>query len=279
MNVDQIIFGCGRLRAGREEKNSRALIDTALELGITRFDVAPSYGLGLAEDVLGRALFASGMASKVRIATKYGVPRPSGGGALTVARSIVKPLANYVPGLPALALRSLSRDKGQRRGVLTGLGLLQSVEESLRRLKVSSVDCLLLHEAQEFDLDESLFVALADANQKLYSRYGSSTGASISDLLQCGSVDQFRVSTAYLPPAVGRVRIVHGALRNTELEMVKPPSNADSDGQGGGKNDVSLTMEYLKRALDLSGASHVIYSTTKIERLKALASVGTSTAR
>ena len=54
--TDRLGFGCGRLRAGLEERNSRRLIEAALERGIRYFDTAPSYGDGASERVLGLGL-------------------------------------------------------------------------------------------------------------------------------------------------------------------------------------------------------------------------------
>jgi D-threo-aldose 1-dehydrogenase len=59
MNRDELIFGCGPIgsfAADGDEATGRAALDAALAAGIRRFDVAPSYGDGQAESLLGDAL-------------------------------------------------------------------------------------------------------------------------------------------------------------------------------------------------------------------------------
>jgi D-threo-aldose 1-dehydrogenase len=58
-----IAFGCGPLRTG-------AALDAAWEGGIRHFDTAPSYGDGVAEDLLGRAVRR--WPDDVRVSTKVG---------------------------------------------------------------------------------------------------------------------------------------------------------------------------------------------------------------
>ena len=70
--ASRIALGCGRLTAGAGLKRSEAIIKAALEGGITHFDVAPSYGLGSAEDAVGILLGNTA----VTITTKVGIPRP-----------------------------------------------------------------------------------------------------------------------------------------------------------------------------------------------------------
>jgi D-threo-aldose 1-dehydrogenase len=59
MNRDDLIFGCGPIgsyAADGDAATGRAALEAALAAGIRRFDVAPSYGDGRAEALLGEAL-------------------------------------------------------------------------------------------------------------------------------------------------------------------------------------------------------------------------------
>src|ERR1700727_306558 len=59
MYIGDLVFGCGPIgsyAADGETTHGRAALEAALEAGITRFDVAPSYGDGEAERLLGDAL-------------------------------------------------------------------------------------------------------------------------------------------------------------------------------------------------------------------------------
>jgi Aldo/keto reductase family len=71
---DRIVFGTARLASGAYARSSRRLIETCLKHGITRFDTAPSYGMGAAEGLLGEV--TAGVPG-VEIATKLGSLRPS----------------------------------------------------------------------------------------------------------------------------------------------------------------------------------------------------------
>ena len=61
--VSQIGLGCGRLVGRSTLIQSARIVETALDLGIRYFDVAPSYGMGTAEEVLGHVTGDSKMLS------------------------------------------------------------------------------------------------------------------------------------------------------------------------------------------------------------------------
>ena len=88
------------------------MIHTALEAGAGWFDTAPYYGGGLSETYLGTAL-ALVPRSRYVLSTKVG--------------------------------RYLQADGGTRFD-LSREGIVRSVEESLRRLQVTSIEMLLLHD-------------------------------------------------------------------------------------------------------------------------------------
>src|SRR5689334_14528424 len=64
-------MGCASLgsRVGRHD--GLKALNRALEVGITWFDVAPSYGDAEAENIIGK--FAQGKRSKIQICTKVGI--------------------------------------------------------------------------------------------------------------------------------------------------------------------------------------------------------------
>jgi len=63
-------LGCNNFGWRIDEDGSRAVIEAALEAGVTTFDTADNYGDGLSEEFLGRAL--AGRRDQVVIATKFG---------------------------------------------------------------------------------------------------------------------------------------------------------------------------------------------------------------
>ena len=72
MNLSFVSFGCHNLTAGSSRQRSMRLVSCALDLGITRFDVAPSYGMGTAERMLGDALGPHRNDSRLEITSKFG---------------------------------------------------------------------------------------------------------------------------------------------------------------------------------------------------------------
>lgn len=94
-----------------DDRNAEQTIATALELGITCFDTAPSYGNGHAEELLGKAL--DGRRDEVVLVTKGGL---------------------------------VWNEKSEVLGHDGRLTHLQSVlEDSLRRLRTDHVDLFLIH--------------------------------------------------------------------------------------------------------------------------------------
>lgn len=72
--VSAIGLGClsfGGFYGGTNEAESLACLETALELGVTHFDVAEVYGAGRCEEILGT--FLRGLDAPVHIATKAGI--------------------------------------------------------------------------------------------------------------------------------------------------------------------------------------------------------------
>jgi D-threo-aldose 1-dehydrogenase len=151
-------LGCGGLIGGRELRRSTALLEAAYESGIRHFDVAPSYGLGTAEEVIG-SVFGS-LKDDISIATKVGISPPSGGALLRGARSIFRPIfAN------AQAMREkLGRYAGlfQRRAQFSPIDVQRSLEESLKRLRRDRIDALLMHEFEIANATDELLALLND---------------------------------------------------------------------------------------------------------------------
>jgi L-glyceraldehyde 3-phosphate reductase len=110
ISVSAVSFGTGPvsgLMIGRDRDAQAAVVAAAIEAGINWFDTAPGYGAGSSEASLGRVLSEIAPAQPVHIATKVRIPLDS-----------TEPMSDVI-----------------RR----------SVEESLQRLRVSSVTLLQLH--------------------------------------------------------------------------------------------------------------------------------------
>jgi aryl-alcohol dehydrogenase-like predicted oxidoreductase len=118
LRVSAIGLGCNNLgrdgTASESREGSRAVVEAALDAGITFFDTADVYGkeYGLSETLLGEAL--EGRRDEVVVATKFG------------HNEIPSPLASWGAG-------------GSRRHVRL------AVEGSLRRLRTDWIDLYQLH--------------------------------------------------------------------------------------------------------------------------------------
>ncbi|WP_169582032.1 MULTISPECIES: aldo/keto reductase [Microbacterium] len=119
----------GNLYRATTDEDARAAVDTAWGGGVRYFDTAPHYGLGLAERRLGQALRARSRSDYI-VSTKVGrllKPVPGGDNRMDVEAFAV----------PATHERvwDFSRD-----------GVLRSVENSLARLGLDSIDIAFLHD-------------------------------------------------------------------------------------------------------------------------------------
>lgn len=150
-------FGCAYLTGGLEEKRNVRLVHSVLDCGISHFDVAPLYGVGTAEDVLGRALV--GRRGNVTIATKIGRPRPSLTYKTQALRLLASPLRKFASNF--LRKREVSAVKGVvSKGNFDITFVRNSLHESLRRLRTDYVDILFLHEVTASDITDELLTFL-----------------------------------------------------------------------------------------------------------------------
>jgi D-threo-aldose 1-dehydrogenase len=143
-------FGCAGLYGLPSARDRQAMLETAYGFGIRHFDVAPTYGLGLAERELSDFLRVH---TDVTVATKFGM-RPSPFGRLAgVTQQPVRRGLNRFPKVQA-KIRGNPRPSG--RGLIDRLlyterdysvdSARRSLMASLHTLRVDHIDYFLVHE-------------------------------------------------------------------------------------------------------------------------------------
>lgn len=112
IQVSAVGIGCNAFGTRVDADGTRAVVDAALDAGVTFFDTADAYGTGASEELLGAAL--KGRRAQAVIATKFGMD-----------------------------MRGVNGDDGGRRGSATYVRT--AIEASLRRLGTDHVDLYQLH--------------------------------------------------------------------------------------------------------------------------------------
>jgi aryl-alcohol dehydrogenase-like predicted oxidoreductase len=101
----------GWMWGGTDERDSIATIQAALEQGINLIDTAPVYGFGVSEELVGKAIRATGLRAQAVIATKVGLEWRNG-----------------------KVYRNASRER-----------IMQEIDQSLRRLRTDHIDIYQVH--------------------------------------------------------------------------------------------------------------------------------------
>lgn len=131
--------GCAYLTEGFTPDEDRRIIDAAFEAGARHFDVAPSYGMGTAEAVLGRAL--AGRRGRVTITTKVGIPRHEASRGKILLRALLAPARQLRRRFQFTKPRSRSRQLDFSPGYVEA-----TLSDSVRMLRTDYLDAFLLHE-------------------------------------------------------------------------------------------------------------------------------------
>lgn len=134
-------FGCGSAlgRVGRTD--SLRAMDAAWNAGVNVFDVAPSYGFGAAEALVGE--FLDGRRAEAVVVTKFGLPPRSSARRLARFKPLVRGLLKAVPAARSAVQRVANAEASPSD--FDAVLVRPSVEASLRALRTDYLDVLLLH--------------------------------------------------------------------------------------------------------------------------------------
>jgi|GEM_PF-1709090 len=153
MLMNSLVYGTARLTGGVSERAARRLVAKCLDFGVTRFDTAPSYGIGTAERVLGNALLGL---TQARVSTKVGLLPPKWSYLQTCARAIKRScIREKRLGLPANSTLMFGPSI-RREGSFDLRSVTQSFKRSQVNLKRNVVDELFLHEVYQADVPDDV---------------------------------------------------------------------------------------------------------------------------
>ncbi|OAP38279.1 aldo/keto reductase [Sinorhizobium glycinis] len=157
----------GWMWGGTDEAESNAAIHASLEAGVTLIDTAPAYGLGRAEEIVGKAI--AGRRDKAVIATKCGLVWHTKRGNHFFDQDS-KPVHRY-----------LGRDS-----------IIHEVEQSLRRLGTDHIDLYITHWQDATTPIEETVAALEDLKRAGKIRAIGASNVNRSELkqyIETGSLD------------------------------------------------------------------------------------------
>ncbi len=153
-------FGCAGLFSLPRARDRMAVLETAYDSGFRHFDVAPMYGLGLAEAELGALLRRH--PGEITVATKFGIGLTPWGRAAGWLQAPVRSALRARPGVQRTVRRS---GQGPTSGWVGRLlyasvgfspgAARRSLERSLRALGLASIDVLLLHDPTAVPPDQA----------------------------------------------------------------------------------------------------------------------------
>lgn len=159
-------FGCASLGSRVSESQGLRALSYAFERGVGWYDVAPAYGDGEAEGILGK--FLAGRRERVVVCTKFGIPRPVVSPLMRLFRPAARAMAK---ALPLLSRQPLRTHRPRSKSRLRADQIEGSVIESLRRLRTDFIDVLALEEPNPEDcLNEAILRELRRVLEKGYVR-------------------------------------------------------------------------------------------------------------
>lgn len=142
VSVSAVGFGCGGLLQAPSRRERLAVLAAAVDNGITHFDTARMYGLGMAEAELG-AFLRTVDRDAVTVATKFGIGVGPMARRLGRFQAPARALLRAAPGLRAAVKRRQAAPPAPR--VYDAVGAARSLDESLAALGVEHVDILFVH--------------------------------------------------------------------------------------------------------------------------------------
>ena len=167
-------MGCASLGSRISKKQGLRALSAAYARGVTWYDVAPPYGAGDAESILGA--FLVGRRRSVIVCSKVGLSTPANNKLIKMAYRAGRPVVSLAQGL-----RRRFRQLPSTRNVripLTAASIEMSVKKSLDRLGTDYLDILALHDPDPADLGrDDILAALEKVKTRGQARYLALAGS------------------------------------------------------------------------------------------------------
>ncbi|HXV06287.1 MAG TPA: aldo/keto reductase [Solirubrobacterales bacterium] len=273
-------FGCAGLMRTPSRRSRQRLLGEAFEQGIRHFDVARMYGLGVAEEELGR--FARGRREQITIATKFGIEPSRSASRLARLQAPARAAVARFPALRAALKRREGAFHVARR--YDGDAARMSLKTSLEALGTDYVDVLFVHDPGATDLTdaEELVGTLEELRRDGRLRAWGVSGefepsAQLRDAVDAPLVFQVR-DDMFDPAPIGPEAdaITFGVLSRAVsriLERLGASGERRSRwsrivGEDCGRPEVVASL-LLQDALERNAGGGVLFSTTRPERVKA----------
>lgn len=281
MITSRILFGCSRLVGGASARDAERLVQTCVRHGVRGFDLAPNYGMGTAQALIG-AIFA-GETQGIELQTKVGLAPPRFGRLKSVARVALRTLRGS-GGVPDdWAPPTIPADP--EHGNFDPDFMRRSLENSLRALRVSRVSSLLLHEAREADLSTDAAAFLEDAGRSgIAASVGLSSGYPLDQAYPPGNAlpSSFRLQGAvpvaalfgaWAPPSQPialhtLVKLAMWAGRRTPALAGSMEAELRGLGIATGDAGTALTLAAIVRLAMRYPEAKLIFSTSSASRLE-----------
>ncbi|OBB58733.1 general stress protein [Mycobacterium sp. 852013-51886_SCH5428379] len=277
MTVSAVGFGCGGLMQSPSRKERMAVLGSAVDHGMTHFDTARMYGLGMAEAELG-AFLRTVDRDSVTVATKFGIEVGAMTQRLARFQAPARAVLRKAPALRA-AVKRRQKPSAPAARLYDATIAARSLDESLTQLGVDYVDILFVHgpEPQDTVASSELRQFFEDARRKGKIRaWGVSQdeglGVDFAGPFAPEGVDQLRSDV--LHPAPRPADITFGVL-NRPYGMLSAALHEDPGLLNRWRDALqldplapgTLAKLILGSAATATDSRAVLYSTTKPERV------------
>ena len=281
LSVSAVGFGCGGLMQSPSRKERMAVLGSAVDSGMTHFDIARMYGLGMAEAELG-AFLRTVDRDAVTVATKFGIDASGAARRFGRFQAPARALLRKAPALRR-AVKRRQAPFETARSYDTAVAA-RSLDQSLAALGVDHVDILFVHAPRPGDTvanDELREFFERALQQGKIRAWGVSQDEGLEvDFAQAFApegVSQLRSDVLNPSPRPGD--LAFGVL-NTPYAVLSGALMADARLAGRWREALQidplapgvLTGLILGSAASATGCRAILYSTTDPRRVAAAAS-------